>query len=52
MLSYYSDSSEDCSLYIKQAKWVGLDGNTVDIPGPGILITKNANVQNISLLDS
>ncbi|MEI9980962.1 MAG: DUF6338 family protein [Edaphobacter sp.] len=52
LLTYYSDTSEDCSVYIEQASWVGEDGKAIPIPGPGILLTKNANIQSISLLDN
>jgi hypothetical protein len=52
VLAYYSDAAEECSLYIEQASWVGSEGITVPIPGPGILLTKNANIQSISLLDN
>jgi hypothetical protein len=52
VLAYYSDAAEECSLYIEQASWVGGDGVPVPIPGPGILLTKNANIQSISLLDN
>ncbi|NYF78286.1 DUF6338 family protein [Granulicella arctica] len=52
LLSYYSDASEDCSVYVTQASWVDKDGNVIPIPGPGILITKNASIQSISLLDN
>lgn len=51
VLSYYSDVAEDCSIYIAQASWVDKDGGTVTIPGAGILLTKNANITSISLLD-
>jgi hypothetical protein len=40
VLNYYSDAAEDCSIYLSQAS-----------SGPGILLTKNANIQSISLLD-
>jgi hypothetical protein len=52
VLAYYSDAAEECSLYVEQASWVGGDGIPVPIPGPGILLTKNANIQSISLLDN
>ena len=52
LLTYYSDAAEECSLYVEQASWVGADGVPVPIPGPGILLTKNANIQSISLLDN
>jgi hypothetical protein len=52
LLTYYSDSSEDCSVYLEQASWVDSTGQTIPIPGPGILLTKNANITSISLLDN
>lgn len=52
VLNYYSDTAEECSVYIAQASWVGEDGVPIRIPGPGILLTKNANIQSISLLDN
>lgn len=52
VLNYYSDTAEECSVYIAQASWVGEDGIPVRIPGPGILLTKNANIRSISLLDN
>jgi len=52
LLTYYSDSSDDCSVYIEQASWVDSTGATIPIPGPGILLTKNANITSISLLDN
>jgi hypothetical protein len=51
LLTYYSDSAKDCSVYIEQASWVDRTGATIPIPGPGILLTKNANITSISLLD-
>jgi hypothetical protein len=52
LLTYYSDSSEDCSVYLEQASWVDDTGATIPIPGPGILLTKNASITSISLLDN
>ena len=52
LLTYYSDSADDCSVYIEQASWVDAAGNMIGIPGPGILLTKNANIKSISLLDN
>jgi len=52
VLTYYSDSADDCSVYIEQASWVDDTGATIPIPGPGILLTKNANISSISLLDN
>jgi len=51
LLTYYSDSADDCSVYIEQAMWVETSGAKTPIPGPGILLTKNANIKSISLLD-
>jgi hypothetical protein len=52
LLTYYSDSADDCSVYMEQASWVDSTGATIQIPGPGILLTKNANITSISLLDN
>ncbi|HUD21943.1 MAG TPA: DUF6338 family protein [Acidobacteriaceae bacterium] len=51
LLTYYSDTADDCSVYIEQAMWVETSGAKTPIPGPGILLTKNANIKSISLLD-
>jgi small nuclear ribonucleoprotein (snRNP)-like protein len=51
VLKYYSDSSEDCSLYVSNAAWVDQSGEATAIPGSGILLTKNADIQSVSLLD-
>jgi hypothetical protein len=52
LLTYYSDAADDCSVYIEQASWVDNAGATIPIPGPGILLTKNATIKSISLLDN
>ena len=52
LLTYYSDSADDCSVYIEQASWVDNEGTTTPIQGPGILLTKNASIKSISLLDN
>jgi hypothetical protein len=52
LLTYYSDSSDACSVYIEQASWVDSTGAPIPIPGPGILLTKNATITSISLLDN
>jgi hypothetical protein len=51
LLTYYSDSADDCSVYVEQAAWVDSEGEQTPIPGPGILLTKNATIKSISLLD-
>ncbi len=51
VLLYYSDASEDGSLYLTQASWVDSNGQLIPIPGPGILLTKSSGIRSISLLD-
>jgi hypothetical protein len=51
VLLYYSDNSEDDSVYLSQASWVDKDGQTVPIPGPGILLTRNSGIRSVSLLN-
>jgi hypothetical protein len=51
VLLYYSDASEDGSLYLTQASWVDAYGETVSIPGPGILLTRNSGIRCVSLLN-
>jgi hypothetical protein len=50
-LHYYSDAAEDASIYLTRASWVDADGNTIPIPGSGILLTKNSGIRSVSLLD-
>jgi hypothetical protein len=50
-LLYYSDAAEDASMYLTQASWVDSEGNTIEIPGPGILLTKNSGIRAVSLLN-
>jgi hypothetical protein len=50
VLTYYSDDSEDCSVFVSQAAWVDSSGTTTEIPGQGILLTKNSGIRSISLL--
>ncbi len=50
VLTYYSDDADDCSLFVSQAAWVDQHGNEIEIPGTGILLTKNAGIRSVSLL--
>ena len=50
-LRYYSDESEDSSLFLEDAAWVFEDGSQEQIPGPGILITKQAALEFVTFLD-
>ena len=50
-LRYYSDESEDASLFLEDAAWiVDKDGTQDPIDGPGILITKQAGIETVSFL--
>jgi len=51
IVSFYSDTAEECSIYLSSARWIGIDSVIVEIPGPGILLTKNASIVAISFLD-
>ncbi len=50
---YYSDDADDASLFLERAAWVktGSDG-LEPIPGPGILLTKEAGIRSIMFLAS
>jgi hypothetical protein len=50
-LLYYSDVAEDASIYLTQASWVDSNGNTIAIPGSGILLTKSSGIRSVSLLN-
>jgi hypothetical protein len=51
ILLYYSDTSDEGSVYLKEASWVDETGQTIPIPGPGILLTKNSEIRSVSLLN-
>jgi hypothetical protein len=54
VVDYYSDSAADASVFLKKASWVieNEDGSaTIPIEGPGILLTKEAQIVSISFLD-
>ncbi len=51
VLGYYSDDADDCSLFISQAAWVDESVSETEIPGSGILLTKNSGIRSISLLE-
>jgi Family of unknown function (DUF6338) len=48
---FFSDTPREGSLFLQDAAWVLDDGTTVNISGPGILITKNMIVSNVIFLD-
>ena len=45
VLLYYSDSSEEGSVYLTHASWVDSEGKTIPIPGPGILLTSKSGIR-------
>ena len=47
---YFSDSPEESSLFLENAAWIKPDGTTVEIPGSGILVTKEMPVEAIMFL--
>jgi hypothetical protein len=51
ILLYYSDTSEEGSVYLKDASWVVEGDQTIPIPGPGILLTKSCDIRSVSLLN-
>lgn len=49
---YYSDDPDDASVFLERAAWVKDSGDGLEpIPGPGILITKEAGIRSIMFLD-
>jgi len=47
---YFSDSPEESSLFLENAAWIKADGSTVEIPGSGILVTKEMAIEAIMFL--
>ncbi len=51
-VKFYSDTADECSVFLQGAAWVGEDGKTtIPIRGPGILLTRNATIASVSFLD-
>lgn len=50
-VGFYSDTAEESSIFLRNARWIGDEGQLVDVPGPGILLTKNANIVSVSFLN-
>jgi hypothetical protein len=49
-LKYYSDSPDEPSLFLEDAAWVSEKGEAIQIPGPGIMLTKDSGIRNIHFL--
>lgn len=47
---YFSDTPEEASLFLGNAAWIAADNTTTDVPGPGILVTKNMPIETIMFL--
>jgi hypothetical protein len=47
---YFSDTPEESSLFLEAAAWVKDGEELQEIPGPGILITKNMPIETIMFL--
>ena len=47
---HYSDTPEESALFLENAAWIGQDGKPIDVPGPGILITRNMPIESIMFL--
>jgi len=51
ILSYWSDTADENSIYVEQARWVSADGTEIAVPGTGVLLTRESKIKSISLLD-
>ncbi|MEO6966009.1 MAG: DUF6338 family protein [Acidobacteriaceae bacterium] len=52
IVSYYSDTAKECSLFLQNAQWIAEDEKTkIPVHGPGILLTSNAKITSVSFLD-
>jgi len=50
---YYSDDSEDASIFLERAAWVNADSSGLEpIDGPGILLTKEAKIRCVMFLNA
>lgn len=50
VLNRYSDTGEEGSLFLAEASWVSEDGAVVPIYGPGLLLTKSADIKFVMFL--
>lgn len=47
---YYSDDSEDRSLFLESASWIDDEGKEVLIDGPGLFLTKDSQIDAVMFL--
>ncbi len=50
-LSRYSDKAAERSLFLEQAAWITDQGEAVEVPGPGILLTDKAEIHYVMFLN-
>jgi hypothetical protein len=50
-LRCYSDEAEDSALFLEAASWIGDDGKVYAVDGPGILFTKQSEIQFVIFLN-
>ncbi len=50
-LRFYSDTAEECSLFLEDAAWLREDGVQFPINGPGVLLTKEAGIHAVLFLN-
>lgn len=48
--AHFADSPDEGSAFLTHAAYLGDDGNVIEIPGPGILVTKEAGIRMIEFL--
>jgi hypothetical protein len=49
-MSPSSDDVEDRSLFLEAASWVDDNGNEAVIDGPGLLLTKDSEIESVMFL--
>ncbi len=49
---YYADDEEDRSLFLEKAAWIDESGGEQLIPGAGLFLTKNSEIESIMFLGS
>jgi hypothetical protein len=50
---YYSDDADESSIFLERAAWVNTETDELEpIPGPGILLTKQAGIRSVMFLDA
>ena len=50
IVRFYSDTADEASIFLSNARWIGEGQEIVPIPGPGILLTREAKIISISFL--